>query len=131
MRWKWLDPILACRAAQQLHPTMEKLREGHSILSQEQFCAALFNKEIEVLALPSDCAVLMTWGEVKEGKAFNILTVCGDLMHFETAYDALEEAAIASGADVIISVGRVAYKKLMQNHGYNIEPCILMKKVLQ
>lgn len=131
MRWKWIDPVSACRAAQQLHPTMEKLREGHSILSPEQFCTALFNKEIEVLALPNNCATLMCWGETKEGKAFNILTVCGDLMHFENAYNALEEAAIASGADVIISVGRPAYKKLMVSHGYHVEPCILMKKVLQ
>jgi hypothetical protein len=130
MNWKWLDPVLASRAAQQLHPTMELLRVGHAILSQDQFCTALFNKDIEVLALPHGCAALVQWGEMIEGKAFQILTVCGDIEHFETVYSLLEEAAISAGADIIMSVGRPGYSKLMKRRGYDVQPCILMKKVL-
>lgn len=122
--------MLASRAANQLHPKMEALRLGHSLFTSEQFCTALFNQELSVLALPDDCAVLMQWGECKDGKVFNILTVCGDVAHFENAYTALEEAAVAAGADVIISVGRSGYRKMMQAKGYEVEPCILMKKVL-
>jgi hypothetical protein len=130
MRWKWLDPVSASQAANQLHPTMEKLRLGHSMLTAEQFCTALFNQELLVLVLPHSCAVLMNWGECKEGRAFNILTVSGNVEHFEDAYAALEEAAVASGADLIISVGRSGYQKMMRAKGYQVEPCILMKKVL-
>jgi hypothetical protein len=122
--------MLAARAANQLDPRMEKLRLGHSMLTPEQFCEALFKQDIIVLALPNDCAVLMQWGECKEGRAFNILTVIGNIAHFEAAYSALEEAAIASGADLIVSVGRAGYSKMMQAQGYEVSKCILMKKVL-
>ena len=110
---------------------LEQLRLGHNLLSHEQFCEALSKGYIWVLALPHDGAALVQWDDSRYGKTFNILTVCGTIEHFEESYEALEAAAKANGANVIISVGRSAYKKLMQTQGYEVEPCILMKKVLQ
>lgn len=131
MRWKWLSSAAATALARAQHPTLEQLRIGHNLLSHEQFCEELKKGYIEVLALPHDGAVLVNWGESRFGKVFNILTVCGLIENFEESYDAVEDAAREAGAAVIMSVGRAAYKKLMQVRGYEVDPCIFMKKVLR
>lgn len=127
-RWRFLNPDEAASFFDA--PAMDELRTGHALLTPEQFKIALAHGDLEVLLLPHHGAALVMFGECTEGKALNILTATGKLEHGNAGLRAIEAAAKARGARVVMSVGRAGWKHIAQFRGYTVEPCILMKKVL-
>lgn len=109
---------------------LEQLRLGHGILSREQFEAALLAGDMEVWSLPFSQYALMAWGACAEGKVANILTTVGSMAYAAAGLAAIERVAKDSGANVVMSVGRVAWTRLVQEAGYEVSPAIIMKKVL-
>lgn len=109
---------------------LEQLRQGHGLLSPTQFMEALRTGDMEVWSLPFSQFALITWGTSAEGKTANILTTVGSMAYAAAGLAAIEKLAIASGAKAIMSVGRVAWTKLVTDAGYDVTPAILMRKTL-
>lgn len=72
----------------------------------------------------------MTWGTSQDGRTANILTTVGSMAYAAAGLAAIEKLAKQMGAKVVMSVGRVAWTRLVQDAGYEVTPAILMKKVL-
>lgn len=110
--------------------TLEALRAGHGLLSPMQFAKALQDGDMEVWMLPFQQYALMAWGESAEGRTANILTTVGGMHYAAAGLAAIERLAQEAGAKVVMSVGRVAWTRLVQDAGYSVQPAIIMKKVL-
>lgn len=119
----------------ELKAVIEPLRIGHGLLSKEQFLKMLMDGTFEIWRLPHNAYALISWGECEHGTTCNIMTTCGndanDLRIVNDGMEAIERIARERGARVIISVGRPGYKRAALNRGYIVQPCILMKKVLE
>lgn len=126
----FLTASAAAKSASRGYPVMEQLRQGHGVLSPMQFVSELHAGNIEVLALPNECFVLVCWGTCAEGNVMNILTTVGSMEHASHAITCYEEAARSRKADVVMSVGHPGWSKLVKQHGYEVTTRILMKKVL-
>lgn len=113
-----------------LREPYESLRKGHGLLSPAQFYEAMRTDAVRVLALPHDCYALYAVGESEEGRVLNILTTTGDAAHGDAGIVAIEDEARRIGARCVMSVGRPGWTGLARNHGYDVTPCILMRKTL-
>ncbi len=109
---------------------LEELRVGHGLLSREQFLRELHHGNIEVWALGNDCFALMTWGESVHGKVANILTTVGRMSDAAVAMGNFERLAKEQGAAAVMSVGRPGWTDTVKTLGYDVVPCILMRKIL-
>jgi hypothetical protein len=116
--------------APQIDSVLERLRIGHGLLAQDQFRGALESGEMEVWALPGNCYALMQWGYSMHGRVLNILTTVGTMREAAGAFAAIEKGARAGGADGIMSVGAPGWTKAAMAAGYDVQPRILMTKVL-
>lgn len=130
LAWRWLTNVEALLAVRHGAFEMEALRAGHALLSREQFQEALIGTELEVLALPNNCAALIAWGECADGRVLNILTTVGSERHADLALMCIEAAAKERGAKVVMSVGRRGWSALAKRHSYIVNDCILMRKNL-
>lgn len=118
------------QTADKLKTILEALRVGHAALDRAQFMECLQSGEFECWQLPCDQYALVTWGAHKEGLALNILTTVGSMEHAAEGLAAIEKGAKARGASIVISVGKYGWKNLVEQAGYTVEKCILMKKVI-
>lgn len=119
----------AAALADAAHPTLEKLRLGHNLLSREQLAFALRTGDIEMLVVENDCSALVAWSDCKEGRTLSILTVDASTDTAAPALQMLECAARASGARAVMSVGHAGWTRVMRNEGYTVQKCVFMKKV--
>lgn len=110
--------------------TFEKLRLGHGLLTERQFHAAIVSGEMEAWSIGPRCYVLVGWGESKYGRTLNILTAVGMMTRADECMETIERYARSKGARAIMSVGRIGWTSIAKHHGYAVEPCMLMKKVL-
>ncbi len=113
-----------------LREPYESLRKGHGLLSPAQFYEAMRTDAIRVLDLPHDCYALYAVGESEEGRVLNILTTTGDATHGDAGLAAIEYEARRIGAKLVMSVGRPGWTGLARAHGYDVTPCVLMRKKL-
>lgn len=109
---------------------LEQLRLGHGLLSPQQFRNALLMHDIEIWPLPHRQFALMAWGDSADGRVANILTTVGSMEHAADGLREIEYLAKTWGARAVMSVGRPGWTRLVQDMGYTVAPCILMKKVL-
>lgn len=109
---------------------LEQLRLGHGLLSPQQFRNAILMHDIEVWSLPHRQFALMTWGDSEDGRVANILTTLGSIDHAADGLREIEYLAKVYGARVVMSVGRPGWRNMVEDMGYTVSPCILMKKVL-
>jgi hypothetical protein len=127
----FLPNTAAARLSERGNPLIESLRVGHAILSPNQFTHELITGNFEVLALPNDCAALVTWGTYEGGQVLYILTVTCDYKFASHALTCIEAAARERKAQAIMSVGHRGWERLVKEHGFEVQRKLLMKKVLK
>lgn len=129
-KYWWVDGLLAIRQFRNGHSLFKKLKEGHVLVSDQQFIEALRSGELCVLMLPNYCAALVEWHSSKYGRTLNILTVtASDLAHTDEALEAVIAAAKHDGAGMIFSVGKPGWKAIVERHGFVTKPAMFMQKV--
>lgn len=129
--WLWVDASTAAALALKQDVTLEILRKGYGYLGPEQFAQQLGANDLRIIIFKNKSVALTQIVSYADGLVMNILTVKGDMRHCEEAIKYLELAAKEVGANLIVSVGHAGWARVMKRQGYEIEPRLLMRKVLK
>lgn len=134
LKYFWLPAQTAYEAACANYPVILDMHRGANTLSYAQLAAKLRTGEFEIIAFDTHTspavAFLVTWGESNGQKLCQIVTITGAIVEHGVVLDCFEAAVRQRGGKVILSVGRRAYKHIVERHGYTVDECILMRKEL-
>jgi hypothetical protein len=127
----WVNALEASALAKARDATLEILRKGYGYLGIDQFIERLAFESLRIIIFRNRASALVEFVDYENGKLLNILTVHGDIDRCDVAIGLLEAAAKEAGANLVVSIGHMGWKNIMQKHGYYTEKKLLMRKELK
>lgn len=101
------------------------------VYTREQLLEAIDSGAFELYQLVKHGWMLVEFIDTAYGRTMNILTTVGKLQDWRAGMEALEKIARQNECNCIFSVGHPAWKKIVEESGFQTTPMLKMVKFLE